>query len=47
LKALDQALSRGFSDHERLTALLDNPELIEKEGVADLLKSYSLPDESE
>ncbi len=47
LKALDQALSRGFSDQERLTALLDHPELIEKEGVEDLLKSYSLSDESE
>jgi tetratricopeptide (TPR) repeat protein len=42
LAALKSALDSGFSDKESAAALLDEPDLIEREKVLDLLKAKSL-----
>ncbi len=48
LEALSKAIELGFNDQEYLRALLDNPGLIEKEAVEDLLKEYDIfPPEAE
>ena len=40
LSALEEALERGFSDQERIESLVEDPDLIDKSDVQDILKDY-------